>query len=493
MPFWSPDSRSIAFFAQGKLKKIAVDGGPARILCDAAAARGGTWGTQDVIVFAGGAQGPLSRVSAAGGDAAVVTKQIPGQQSHRFPFFLPDGRHFLYFVFATPQSGVYVAALDSTEGQRLLAADAPAVYADGYLLFVREGTLLAHRFDPITLQLSGDAIPVAEQVASDGPGPGFSVSANGTLEYRTGLNSSSLSLTWLDRTGKTVETVGLPGRYQGPDLSPGGTQIAIHRHDGTGGDLWAVELPGGKASRLTFDASREHISPLWSPDGSRVIFASLRNGKWGIYQASSNGTGSDELLTESELVMTPTSWSADGSIVLYTVVEPKTGVDIWALPLTGDRKPFPILQAPFGEVQPHMSPDGKWFAYASNETGRPEIYVQTFPPGGGKWQISSNGGVFLRWRRDGKELFYLDSLTRAKMVSVSINATAGRFEFSQPKVLFDSGYIYASFGHTGTWNAFAVSPDGQRFLIPRPDPGVVSAAANTPMNIVLNWRSALKK
>ena len=493
MPFWSPDSQSIAFFAQGKLKKIDLEGGPARILCDAPSARGGTWGRQDVIVFAGVAQGPLSRVSAAGGETTAATKQITGQQSHRFPFFLPDGKHFLYFVFA-PESGVYVASLDSLDSHRLLAADAPAAYAGGYVLFLRDRTLLAQRFDPVKLQLSGDVIPAAEQVASGGPGPGFSVSDNGVLEYRTGLDNSTptLSLDWVDRAGTLSQTVGPPGRYQSPDLSPDGKQIAMHRHDGAGGDVWTVELPSGKTSRLTFGGAQENISPLWSPDGSRIVFASVRNGKWGIYEKSSNGTGAEELLMQSEFVTTPTSWSADGNIVLYNVVDPKTGPDIWALPLTGDRQPFPVLQTSFSEVHPQISPNGKLLAYASNETGRSEIYLQTFPPGRGKWQISSGGGQFARWRRDGKELFFLDSLYFGNIVSASINATADKVEFSPPRVLFASRYIYASFNHTGAWNAFAVSPDGQRFLIPRSDPGLVGALTNTPINIVLNWTAALK-
>jgi Tol biopolymer transport system component len=326
-----------------------------------------------------------------------------------------------------------------------------------------------------------------------GPGAAFSVSENGVLGYRTGVSGSN-QLTWVDRSGKLVESIGMPGGYQSPDLSPDGKQIAVHRHEGNGGDVWLVESSGGKTSRLTFNASQENSQPVWSSDGSHIVFGSRRNGKWGIYQKLSNGTGSEELLFESDLLKMPHSWSGDGKFVMYYVADPKTANDVWALPLAGDRKPFAVLQTPFGEGHPQISPDGKWLAYESNETGRSEIYVQSFPPGAGKWQISSNGGQFSRWRRDGKELFYMDAVTFGKIVAVAINATGSKFEYSTPRPLFDSGYINTNFGgHTGSWNTFSVSADGQQFLIPRPESNLTAAAANTPITVVLNWTAALRK
>ena len=494
LPFWSPDRRSIAFFGQGKLKKIDVDGGPPQTLCDASNGRGGTWNRDGVIVFAPNATAALNRVSSAGGEAVAVTKLMQQQTGHRFPSFLPDGRHFCTFAQAAESSGVFIGSLDSTDGQRLLAADSPAVYAwPGYVLFIRQGTLLAQPFDAKKLQLNAEPAPVAEQVAFDGPGAAFSASENGALAYRTGAGAPNLKLTWIDRMGKPIESIGAPAGYLGPDLSPDGKQVAVHRHEGTGGDVWLVEAAGGKTSRLTFDASQENSSPLWSPDGSRIVFGSRRNGKWGLYQKLSNGTGNEELLAESELAKTPTSWSADGRFIMFMVIDPKTVSDAWALPLTGDRKPFPILQTPFNEGHPQISPDGKWIAYSSDETGRREIYVQSFPPGAGKWQISSNGGTYPRWRRDGKEVFYMDALNFGKIFSVAINATGSKFEYSAPRPLFDSGYINSGFGHTGNWNTFAVSADGQRFLIPRPESSLTGALTNTPITVVLNWVTGLKK
>ena len=492
LPFWSPDTRSIGFFAQGKLKKISVEGGPPQTLCDALNGRGGSWNRDGVIVFAPNQNVPLNRVPSAGGEAVAVTKLMPQQTGHRFPSFLPDGKHFLYF---TQQSAdIFIGSLDSVAGQRLLAADSPAVYAlPGYVLFIRQGTLLAQAFDAKKLHLDGEPVPIAEQVAFDGAGGAFSVSENGALAYRTGAGAPNLHLMWVDRNGKLIESIGVPGGYLGPDLSPDGKRVAVHRHEGTGGDIWLVEASGGKTSRLTFDASQENASPIWSPDGSRIAFGSRRNGKWGIYQKLSNGTGNEELLFESELVKTPISWSADGKFILYMIIDPKTGSDGWALPLTGDRKPFPILQTPFNEGHPQISPDGKWIAYASNETGRAEIYIQSFPPGAGKWQISSNGGSFARWRRDGKELFYMDAPFSGKMFSVEVNATGSTVVASVPRPLFDSGYLNLGFGHTGNWNTYAVSADGQRFLIPRPEANLTGALTNTPITVVLNWTAGLKK
>jgi serine/threonine protein kinase len=495
LPFWSPDSRTIGFFVLGKLKKIDVEGGPPQTLTEAPNARGGTWNRDGVIVFAPSNSGPLSRVSSAGGAAEAATKLSPQQSGNRFPSFLPDGRHFLYFVVGTAESaGVFIGSLDSADGQRLLAADSPAVYAPpGYVMFVRQGILLAQAFDDKKLLLRGEPVPLAEQVAFDGPGSAFSVAESGALTYRTGTGPRDLRLTWVDRSGKPIESVGAPGAYLGPDISPDGKRIAVHRHDGTGGDVWLVEAVGGKTSRLTFDASQESSSPIWSPDGSRIVFGSRRSGKWGLYQKLANGTGNEELLIESDLVKSPTSWSADGKFILYMVQDPKTNADVWALPLTGDRKPFPLLQTPFIESHPQISPDGKWFAYSSDETGRREIYVQSFPPGAGKWQISSNGGFYARWRRDGKELFYMETISRGKLISVGVNAAGATLEFSTPRPLFDTGYVNLSFSHTGNWNTFAVSADGQRFLIPRPESSLTGELNNTPITVVLNWRAGLKK
>ena len=231
--------------------------------------------------------------------------------------------------------------------------------------------------------------------------------------------------------------------------------------------------------------------PVWSPDGKQIVFGSSRNGKWGLYVKQSDGTGNEELLVESDLPKMPMSWTSDGKYIVYWVNDPKTNSDDWVIPLTGDRKPFPILQSPFNEQWPEISPDGKWIAYTSNETGTPEIYVRPFPSGPGKWQISTNGGTFQRWRADGKELYYLSAPNAGKMMAAEIHAAGSSFQADSPRALFDSGYI--NLFHTTNYHVFAVSADGQRFLIPRPEAGLSADIAATPITVVLNWTAALNK
>jgi len=497
-PFWSPDSQSLGFFAQGKLKRIDVAGGPVQTLCDAPVGRGGTWSRGGVILFAPNTGGPLYRVSSAGGDPVAVTKASQGLASHRFPSFLPDGRHFLYLEAKGPNqiSGVFVGALDSSESKRLVAADSNALYSSsGVLLFIRQGTLLRQSFDTKSLELAGDPIPVTEQVGVGGGGVGaFSVSENGVLVYRHGPASTGIvQLAWFDRTGKTLGAVGAPGLYRGVDVSRDGQHIAVHRGDGSGGDIWLFDSARlGTMLRLTFDASQDNSMPIWSPDGSRIVFGSLRDGKWGLYQKSANGTGRDELLVESDLPKVPMSWSPDGKFIVYWVRDVKTGrSDEWILPLAGDRKPFAFLQAPFDQMWPQISPDGKWIAYGSDETGTLEIYVRPFPSGEGKWQVSTHGGLFPRWRRDGKELFYMGSASSGKIISVRVDPAGPGFEYGSPSELFDSGYF--NFLSPVPYHTFAVSPDGQQFLIPRPESMVGQDAASAPIIVVLNWAAGLKK
>jgi eukaryotic-like serine/threonine-protein kinase len=500
-PFWSPDSRSIGFFAQGQLKKIDVAGGPPQTLCNAPSGRGGTWNRDGLILFAPDVRSSLFRVASAGGEPVAVTKLPPQLTYHRFPSFLPDGHHFLYFeTSGSPETtGVYVGSLDSNESKRLLSADTTALFsAPGELLFVRKGALLRQSFDPKKLELSGDPAPVAEEVASSGGittgGWGaFSVSENGVLTYRNGPGATGdLQLAWFDRIGKPVETFGMPGAYHGVDVTPDGTRIAVHRHDGKGGDIWLFESARRTMSRFTFDASQDNSAPIWSPDGSRIAYSSLRNGKWGIYQKPANGIGHEELLVESDLPQVPMSWSPGDRSIVYLVYGRNASTDQWVLPLAGDRKPVPFLQSPFREAHSQISPDGKWVAYDSNETGRLEIYVRPFPSGEGKWQISTSGGDFPRWRRDSKELFFMGAISQGKMISVKVNPAGPTFEYGDPIELFDSGYV--ELGHVGlNYHNYAVSPDGQRFLIPRPVSTGAADAASAPIAVVLNWTAGLKK
>ena len=476
LPFWSPDSDWIGFFAQGKLKKVQAAGGAPQILADAPDGRGGAWSPEDVIVFAPAIFGELSRVSASGIEAVVLTAHAPG----RYPSFLPDGRHFVYWA----GGGVYVGALDSNDRQALFMDHDPVVYADpGYLLFARQGTLFAQRFDAAALALAGDPVRIAESLMPPAyAGNTFSVSRSGVLAYHT-LVEEDRQFAWFDRTGRQIELVGAPGGYRGVDLSPDGSRIAVNRRDTGGGDIWVLE-PRGTTTRLTFDAAQDNRMPIWSPDGAQIVFGSRRDGRWGLYRKASNGIGAEELLVESDVAKAPMAWAPDGNSIVYLAA-----TDQWLLPLSGDRQPMPLLASRFLDWHAQISPNGKWLAYASNDGGGPfVVYVKPFPSGDGKWQVSTSGGFLPRWRADGKEIFYLDAATR-RVVAVTVNESGPTIEVEgTPRELFDSGVQLAN------WHSYAVSPDGQRFLIPRPVSSFRNdgAPASSPMAVVLNWTALLE-
>jgi Tol biopolymer transport system component len=491
-PFWSHDGRSIGFFADEALKRVDLAGGPVLTVSGALGRSGGSWNRDGVILFTATTNSSIFRVASAGGAPVAVTTLTTGQRVHRFPSFLPDGRHFIYSALGAAGEEILVGSLDSNESTRLLTADSNALYSPpGELLFIRDGTLLRQSFNATTLALSGEATPVAAQVALAGGLGAFSVSDTGVLAYRAGAGvSGNVQLTWFDRTGKAVETVGAPGPYRGVDVSRDGKHIAVHRHDGSGGDVWLVDSARrGTMSRFTFDATQDNAMPIWSPDGSRIAFGSLRNGKWGVYEKAANRTGGEQLLVESALQMMPMSWSSDGRFLVYWLVDPKTAGDQWIMPMTGERKPAPLLQTSFVEGHAQISPNGKWIAYTSNETRRQEIYVRPFPTGDGVWPISVNGGTFARWRPDGTELFYMSSTSLGKLMSVKVNPASPTFEYGEPMELFDSGYV--NFTHGLNYHTYAVSPDGQRFLIPRPEGA--DRAASTPLTVVVNWTAAVTR
>ena len=441
-PFWSPDSRFIGFFAGGKLKRIEATGGPVRTLCTAAVPRGGSWNRDGVIIFAPTPNDPLYRISAEGGEPTLLTKLDPTRQeaSHRWPYFLPDGHHFLYSILGGPQSqGIYVTSVDAKESRRLLdVRDSVVAYADpGYLLFRREASLFAQAFDDKKLQLSGHAFPIAEQVGFEASTfqTYFSVSQTGVLAYNSS-NYGKTQLTWVDRGGKELGSIGQPSNYYiRPWVSPDGKRIAVDGPDLQGNrDIWLIDLVSGNPTRFTFDASTE-LFPVWSWDGSRIVFASDREGPRHLYVKNATGAGKEELLLKSDANKIPMDWSPDGRFILYVVNDPKTKIDLWLLPLFGDQKPFPFLQTEASERLARFSPDGRWIAYVSDESGTNEIYVQPFPASGGKWQVSTNGGYHLAWAHSGKELFYLSS--DKKMMAVEIKGEGATFERGTPKALFD--------------------------------------------------------
>jgi len=491
-PFWSPDSRFIAFFADGKLKKIDASGGPALTLADAPVGRGGSWSRDGMIIFApANTGGALLRVSSAGG----ASSPISGVQG-RLPWFLPDGRHFLYQK-QPGNSTILAGSLDGGETKVVTQAGSNALYAQGHILFLRDGTLMAQPFDSKRLMTTGEAVPVAEQiqtVLNSGTVGVFSVSETGMLAYRTGTGFRGLLLTWFDRSDKQGASVGEPANVTEFQFSPDRKSLAAAIQEGTKEDIWTYDVSRSFRTRLTFDPATAK-SPVWSPDGRSIVFASNRKGHFDLYRKSSNGAGSEELLYADNLDKTPTSWSSDGKHLLFynsplTRVVSGIGADIWALPLTPDQsggplKPFLVLQAPFDEFDAQFSPDGRWIAYTSDESHRAEIYVTPFPPTiagpGGKRQVSTAGGSLLRWRRDGKEIFFMGPDRR--LMAAEIEVKGGTLEVGQVRSLFNA------IGTTQGNPLYDVSADGQHFLF-RNLPAEKSAE---PLTLVQNWTGGLKK
>jgi serine/threonine protein kinase/Tol biopolymer transport system component len=487
-PFWSPDSRSIGFFAGSKLKRMDIAAGAPQVLASALSGAGGTWNRDGVIVFGPNPGTPLYRVPASGGEPVAITRLDPLHQlAHAFPQFLPDGRHLLFTALGSDQ-GIYLASLDSAETRRLIVADT-AVYAPpGHLLFRRQGTLFVQNFDPARGELAGDPVPVADSVAVD-PAfniGGFSVSETGMLAYRTSGGSSRRRLAWFDRTGKEVGTLGAADENDliAPELSPDARRVAVDRTVQGNTDVWLIDAARGVPSRFTFDPAFDGW-PIWSPDGSRIVFGSGRKASFDLYQKPSNGAGNEELLLESSLAKAPSDWSPNGRFLLYTQLDPKTGADLWVLPLFGERKPFPYGHTGFVESWGQFSPDGRWVAYQSDESGRNEIYVQPFPGPGGQWQISTGGGIEPRWRGDGKELFYI--APDSNLMAVPIQSAGQTLEAGTAVALFRARIVGGGL-HVGK-QQYAVAPDG-RFLI-----NVIAddEATASPIVIVTNWAHGLKK
>jgi len=503
--FWSPDSRFLGFFAAGQLKKMDASGGPPQTLCDAPLGQGAAWSTDGVIVFTPSIRDSLYRVSAAGGTATPLTSLDPArkEESHRWPHFLPDGRHFLYLARSAPQpenSAIYLARLDRKERRLVVSAISSAGYSpprgakEGHVLFSRDGALMALPFLPDRMEPAGEPFPVAEQVEfSQNSSSAFSVSHNGALAYLSGSGHDQRQLVWLDRSGKQVGTAGTPGPYIDLRLSPDQKRAAVSRLDPqTGrGDIWIFEFARGITSRFTFHSAHDSY-PVWSPDGSRITWGSRRGGSTNLYHKVSSGDGVEEVLLQSVFSKIPWDWSPDGRFVVYSTPEGAgRGRDLWVLPLSGDRKPLPIARSDFFKDEAQFSPDGRWIAFRSNESGAQQIYVQRFAAGsgsaaqgsGGRWQVSTNGGYQPRWRRDGRELYYLAPDRKLMAVEVKSSAT---FEAGAPRALFSVPIgPPASFGYS----YYDVSADGQRFLVN----ALLEEAPATPITVVLNWTAGVKR
>ncbi len=492
-PFWSADGSFLAFFHEGKLKKIALAGGAAETLCEAGPS-GGTWNREGVILISGSGSG-IKRISANGGAIANVTTldSSRGEIIHTRPVFLPDGRHFLFYSANKDRekSAVFLASLDGGETRQLWAADSntvgvavnPSAPDEGWLVFTRQGVLQAQSFDFSRHQLAGEPVRIPGQVWVDNNGTGrFSLATNGTLALLEG--DDNRQFVWLDRTGKRLGTVGRQGLWVSNHLSPDEQRLVAGRRDPRTQttDLYVLDLLRGTETRFTFDPANDS-NPIWSPDGSHIVWQSSREGEIGsgLYQKAASGAGQDELLLRSAAqAQIPLDWAANGKFLLYLEASLQANLDLWILPMEGERKPYPWLSTPFNENGGRFAPDGKWIAYQSNESGRNEIYVQAFTPGapasGGKVQLSTNGGAAPQWRRDGRELYYRSADGKLMAVDVTLGAEV---KAGTPKELF-------SFG---TFFNLEATGDGQRFLL------TTSAADSTvpPFMVVLNWMGELKK
>lgn len=493
-PFWSPDSREIAFFSGGRIKKIGVTGGPVQNLCESPNLSGGTWNSDGVIVF--GAAGVLNRTSAAGGERRPISVRDESRQetSHTAPQFLPDGRRYLYHAWSPQQSNsaLYVASLDSKDRTRLLAVQSKAVYAhSGYLLFHRQGILFAQPFDVEKAALTGEPVRVADEVSYEalGADAAFDVSNNGRLIYFAGGGPAlDRQFVWHDRTGRRLGAEGKPGLYTTNfDLSPDGTQIAVAQGNRQGSqfDIWLVDWARNLSRRLTFDpALTPNGNVVWSSDGSRVAFASQRAGNRDIFQKNVNGVGTETPLLATPVDEWPEDWSEDGRYLAYgrNTAQGTTGAGgIFALPLFGDRRPITIADTPFSDDEPRFSKDGRWVAYNSDESGTYQVYLVSFPAIDQKRQISTDGGVQPRWRRDGKELFYLGLDGRIMAVDLRIDST---IDAGVPRPLFNTRLSVDPIR-----DQFAVTADGQRFLVQVP----VVVGSPTPISVLVNWHPSLSK
>lgn len=484
-PFWSPDSRSIAYGSNGKLKRSNLTGGGAQVLCDAARLIGGTWNKDGVIVFAPDYRKTLLQVSAQGGEPKPVNMKTEDDIDHRFPYFLPDGRHFLF-----SRRGIWVGSLDSPEIKQILDDRSVAIYApSGWLIFIQNDSLVAQAFDAGKLALTGEPIPLITGAKSPGNVLRFSVSDNGVLVWQ-GRWQRDYQLVWYDRAGRQSGAIDTPINVsvgQSPMLSPDGKRLVVRREmisagtgsaPGAGSNLWVVDLEKGTGQRITSTFSQ---MPVWSPDGSRILHNNGNN----IAVKAANGSGDAELLLPRTAF--PAAWSPDGRFIIFMERGVKTRMDLWALSLFGDKKEYHLLNSPFDEQNPQLSPDGRWLAYSSDETGDYEIYVQSFSVdgklGADKRRVSTAGGKLPVWRRDGGELFFVAS--DASMMASSVKTGGTEFQFAAPKPLFKTRMM--ALEHS-TYHEYDVSPDGQKFII-----GTLIGETKAAPTVILNWTADLKK
>jgi Tol biopolymer transport system component len=484
-PFWSPDSRYLAFIEDGKLRKIPVAGGPAITICDAPGGADGSWGKSGWILFDGATGDSIRGVPASGGVPTGITflDHAHGEAQHAWPFFLPDGRHFLFVARrAGSADAIRVGRLGSRESRPIGYTENRVEYGPpGYLLYVSEGTLVAQPYDAGSARTTGDPMPVSEIMT--GYVGHFSVSGAGVMAYQPRTSQMQAQLLWVARDGHLLGEAAPIGAYEDVALSPDGSRLAFSAatQQPTNLDIWVRDLTRGISSRLTFDVADE-IAPIWSPDGNRIAFGRLRRGMR-CYIKAANGVGGEDSLAHTQGVWAaPLDWSGAANIMLLSGVTMDVKWDIWVADAAGQQAPRPYLQSPFDERWGRLSPDGRWLAYTSNESGRDEVYVVPYPGPGSKWQISTSGGGFPQWRADGKELFF-QGLDQSIM---AVDVRAGTdFEVGMPKLLFKTAL--SEWWYQGY--RWAVSRDGQRFLIDTPS----GAADAGRFIVVMNWTEGLRR
>ncbi len=490
-PFWSPDSRSIGFFADEKLKRVDVTGGAPLALCKAPLGKGASWSPEGVIVFAPEAGSVLQRVAQGGGEPVAVTTFDTARQddSHRHPRFLPDGRHFLYLARSAGgtqrgDNAVLVGSLDGGPGKLLLRSAAAAEYASGHLLFLRERTLMAQRFDTRRLELEGEPVMLADDVRLLGGAAAQAVvsASADVLVLQRGQVGNDRRLVWRDRAGKELGTLGDPARYMfQAALSPSADTAAVTVLDPSAGnpDIWTYDVARGVRSRFTFDA-RTDISPLFSPDGKDVVFYAQRETKPGLYRKPVGGAGAEELLLELHTSAHPSGFSPDGRTLVFHQQSQTTSWDVWALPLEGERKPTLLIGTPGVECCGALSPDGRFLAYVTDESGRAEVYVTPFPGAGRKWQVSSQGGGYPRWRKDGREIVYqaLDGSVTAAAVSTAGDSFSVRSETALFRTRLPVTVEYV----------LRPTEDAQRFLVVE----TIGEDVSLPLTVTLGWQALLR-
>jgi Tol biopolymer transport system component len=488
-PFWSPDGRSIGFFAQGKLKKVDVAGGSSQVLCEAPYGRGGAWNQEGTILFSPDAFLGIYRVSSAGGKPTEVTKPDPAryESSHRWPVFLPDGRHFLFlaanFAGQFEKNTIVLGSLESTETRPIVSASSNPAYADpGYLIYMQDNALVAARFDPKTFVLSGDPRNLADGIEYF---PQidlglFSVAGDGTLALQTGRGVASSQLTWFDRNGRAVGTIGPPGQFSNPCLSPDGRRVAVDKtaEDGRHINIWIQDLATNDMSRLTFNPWLEQ-TPVWSPDGRQVAFSSNQKLHFSLHFKNADGSGPEQPVADLNVAQEGFwDWSRDGRTLLL-----RKGTELWLMS-GSDHQVKPWMQERWTIRNAQFSPDGRWVAYASNETGAFEVYVSPFPSANGKRQVSSRGGEEPRWRHDGRELYYLSAEREVMAVEIKTDPT---LEARTPVKLFQT-HLRQPISALDVFS-YDVSADGQKFLVNTK----VDEPGAAPVSIILNWTAALQK